>query len=88
MLISLPTAIACFLFLAAIFTSGAEAQLKKIRIAVPGYTISMISFFAAQNNGYYAAEGWDVELIATRAGTANLAVLSGSVEFSAVPLAV
>jgi NitT/TauT family transport system substrate-binding protein len=83
----LPAALACFLFVAAILTSRAEAQLKKIRMAVPGYTISMISFFAARMNGYYAAEGLDVELIATRAGTANLAVLSGSVEFSAVPLA-
>ena len=83
----LAISIACLLFAAALFTSRGEAQLKKVRMAVPGYTISMISFFAAKMNGYYAAEGLDVELIATRAGTANLAVLSGSVEFSAVPLA-
>jgi NitT/TauT family transport system substrate-binding protein len=38
-------------------------------------------------NGYYGAEGLDVELIAMRAPTANVAVLSGSVEFSGVPLA-
>ena len=67
--------------------SRAEAQLKKIRLAMPGYTISMISFLAAKMNGYYSAEGLDVDLIATRVQTANLAVLSGSVEFSAVPLA-
>ncbi len=83
----LPLPMACLLFTAAIFTSRGEAQPKKVRMAVPGYTISMISFFAAKMNGYYAAEGLEVELIATRAGTANLAVLSGSVEFSAVPLA-
>ena len=47
----------------------------------------MLSFFAAKMNGYYATEGLDVDLLATRAPTANLAVLSGSVEFSAVPLA-
>jgi ABC-type nitrate/sulfonate/bicarbonate transport system substrate-binding protein len=87
MLKQLPIGMACLLFTAAIFPSRAEAQLKKVRMAVPGYTISMISFFAAKMNGYYAAEGLDVELIATRAPTANLAVLSGSVEFSAVPLA-
>jgi NMT1/THI5 like len=79
--------VACLVFAAAIFTGRGEAQLKKVRMAVPGYTISMISFFAAKMNGYYAAEGLEVELIATRAPTANLAVLSGSVEFSAVPLA-
>jgi len=64
-----------------------EAQSRKVRVAVPGYTIAVLSFLAARMNGYYASEGLDVELIAMRAPTANLAVLSGSVEFSAVPLA-
>lgn len=57
MLRKLPIPMACLLFAAAIFTSRREAQLKKVRMAVPGYTISMISFFAAKMNGYYAAEG-------------------------------
>jgi|SRR5215510_345514 len=64
-----------------------EAQSKKVRVAIPGYTIAVLSFLAARTNGYYAAEGLDVELVAMRAPTANVAVLSGSVEFSAVPLA-
>ena len=72
---------------ASILPYEALAQLRKVRVATPGYTVSMISFFAAKAQGYYAAEGLDVELLATRAPTANLAVLSGSVEFSAVPLA-
>ncbi len=62
------------------------AQGRKVRVAMPGYTIAGISFLTAKLNGYYAAEGLDVELIAMRAPTANLAVLSGSVEFSTVPL--
>ena len=74
-------------FVATLFIGGAQAQVKKIRVATPGYTVSMLPFFAAKMNGYYAAEGLDVDLLATRAPTANLAVLSGSVEFSAVPLA-
>jgi NitT/TauT family transport system substrate-binding protein len=64
-----------------------EAQSKKVRVAIPGYTIAMMSLLAAKTNGYYAAEGLDVELVAMRAPTANVAVLSGSVEFSGVPLA-
>jgi ABC-type nitrate/sulfonate/bicarbonate transport system substrate-binding protein len=76
-----------FIVAASILPCGARAQLRKVRVATPGYTVSMISFFAAKAQGYYAAEGLDVELLATRAPTANLAVLSGSVEFSAVPLA-
>jgi NitT/TauT family transport system substrate-binding protein len=64
-----------------------EAQNRKVRVAVPGYTIAVLSFLAAKANGYYAAEGLDVELIAMRAPTANLALIGGNVEFSGVPLA-
>ena len=63
-----------------------EAQSKKVRVAIQGYTIAVLSFLAAKTSGYYTAEGLDVELIAMRAPTANVAVLSGSVEFSGVPL--
>jgi ABC-type nitrate/sulfonate/bicarbonate transport system substrate-binding protein len=63
-----------------------EAQSRKVRVAMPGYTIAGISFLTAKLNGYYAAEALDVELIAMRAQTANLALLSDSVEFSTVPL--
>src|SRR6185436_13804701 len=64
----------------------ADAQSRKVRVAMPGYTIAGLSFLTAKLNGYYAGEGLDVELIAMRAPTANLAVLSGSAEFSTVPL--
>jgi ABC-type nitrate/sulfonate/bicarbonate transport system substrate-binding protein len=64
----------------------ANAQSRKVRVAMPGYTIAGITFLTAKLNGYYAAEGLDAELIAMRAPTANLALLSGSVEFSTVPL--
>jgi NitT/TauT family transport system substrate-binding protein len=69
------------------FVQPSEAQVKKVRVAIPGYTIAVLSFLAAKANGYYASEGLDVELVAMRGPTANVAVLSGSVEFSAVPLA-
>jgi ABC-type nitrate/sulfonate/bicarbonate transport system substrate-binding protein len=65
---------------------GGNAQTRKVRVAMPGYTIAGLSFLTAKINGYYTSEGLDVELIAMRAPTANLAVLSGSVEFSTVPL--
>src|SRR5215510_14641812 len=80
--------VATFGVLLAILSSvnHSEAQSKKVRVAIPGYTIAVLSFLAAKTNGYYTAEGLDVELVAMRAPTANVAVLSGSVEFSAVPL--
>ena len=37
-------------------TTPASAQLKRVRVAVPGYTIAVLSFLAAKMNGYYAAE--------------------------------
>lgn len=79
-------AISCVVLSTAL-TGAVEAQTKKVRVAVPGYTIAVLSFLAAKMNGYYRSEGLDVELIAMRAPTANLAVLGGNVEFSAVPLA-
>ena len=81
------SAAAAVLVLCLIAASGAEAQARKVRVAVPGYTIAVLSFLAAKANGYYAAEGLDVELIAMRAPTANLALLGGNVDFSGVPLA-
>jgi NitT/TauT family transport system substrate-binding protein len=82
----LSTALAVFVTILH-FVQQSEAQSKKVRVAIPGYTIAVLSFLAAKTTGYYAAEGLDVELVAMRAPTANVAVLSGSVEFSAVPLA-
>ena len=77
----------CGLILLAVFTSNGAAQPKKVRVAIPGYTIAMVSLLAAKLNGYYAAERLDVDLVAMQAPTANLALVAGNVEFSAVPLA-
>ena len=62
------------------------AQNKKVRVALPGYTITSTPFLTSQLNGYYTQEGLDAELISMRAPTANLAVLAGNVEFSNVPM--
>ncbi|MGH7809778.1 MAG: ABC transporter substrate-binding protein [Candidatus Binatia bacterium] len=72
--------------LVAMLSARSEAQLRKVRVAMPGYTIAGISFLTAKLNGYYTGEGLDAELIAMRAPTANLALVSGNVEFSTVPL--
>ena len=82
--------IASTIFSASLLLAAAlesEAQTRKVQVAVPGYTIAVLSFLAAKANGYYAAEGLDVELIAMRASTANLALIAGNVVFSGVPLA-
>ena len=66
----------CGLVLVAAFTNPGVAQTKKVRIAIPGYTIAMVSLLAAKMNGYYTAEGLEVELVAMQAPTANLALVS------------
>jgi hypothetical protein len=44
-------------FLAILFlVNYSQAQTKKVRVAIPGYTIAVLSFLAAKTNGYYTAE--------------------------------
>ena len=62
------------------------AQNRKVRIALPGHTITSAPFLTSHMKGYYTQEGLDAELISMRAPTANLAVLAGNVEFSNVPM--
>jgi ABC-type nitrate/sulfonate/bicarbonate transport system substrate-binding protein len=45
------------------------AQTRKVRVALPGYTIASAPFLAAHIKGYYAQEGLDAELISMRAPT-------------------
>src|ERR1700739_3354089 len=77
----------CGLVLAVVFTGSGAAQTKTVRVAIPGYTIAMVSLLAAKMNGYYVAEGLETELVAMQAPTANLALVAGKVGFSGVPLA-
>jgi NitT/TauT family transport system substrate-binding protein len=79
-------AIFTLLFAASLIPRDSQAQTRKVRVAIPGYTIAALSFLAAKANGYFSAEGLEVELIAMRAPTANLALVAGNVEFSGVPL--
>jgi NitT/TauT family transport system substrate-binding protein len=60
---------------------------KTIRIAIPGYNITQISFFVAKERGFFKDEGLDVELIQMTGTLANLALMSGEVPFTSVPTA-
>jgi NitT/TauT family transport system substrate-binding protein len=74
------------LLIAVLAHDDSVAQNKRVRAALPGYTITSAPLLTAHINGYYAQEGLDAELISMRAPTANLAVLAGNVEFSNVPM--
>jgi NitT/TauT family transport system substrate-binding protein len=64
-----------------------QASAKPIRIAIPGYNITQISFFVARERGFYKEEGLDVELIQMTGTLANLALMTGEVPFTSVPTA-
>ncbi|HKY07803.1 MAG TPA: ABC transporter substrate-binding protein [Candidatus Binatia bacterium] len=63
------------------------AGAKPIRIAIPGYNITQISFFVAKERGFFKDEGLDVELIQMTGTLANLALMTGEVPFTSVPTA-
>ena len=79
----LAVSIAVFVIIAA----WHQAHAKPIRIAIPGYNITQISFFVARERGFYKEEGLDVELIQMTGTLANLALMSGEVPFTSVPTA-
>ena len=83
----LKLSLAVTLALFAVFLSRSIASAKPIRIAIPGYNITQISFFVARERGFYKEEGLDVELIQMTGTLANLALMTGEVPFTSVPTA-
>lgn len=75
--------IAFVLFL--LLAPGAEA--RKVSVGVPVLDVTMSPFVIAQERGYFAKEGLEVELVLMRGGVSNQALIAGGVEFSAVPTA-
>ena len=68
-----------------LFTSGVEA--RKVSVGVPVFDVTMSQFFIAQERGYFAKEGLEVDLVLMRGGVSNQALIAGGVDFSAVPTA-
>lgn len=83
----MPRPIHIAIILALITQASPPANAKTIRLAIPGYNITQIAFFAAKDKGYFKEEGLDVELIQMTGNLANLALMSGEVPFTSVPAA-
>lgn len=75
------------LLLAIILAASGTASARRVRLAIPGYNITQIAFFSAKDKGYFKEEGLDVDLIQMTGNLANLALMSGEVEFTSVPAA-
>jgi ABC-type nitrate/sulfonate/bicarbonate transport system substrate-binding protein len=74
-------------FLVVVLAPTPRASARNVRIALPGYNVTQIVFFAAKERGFYKEEGLDVDLIQMTGTLANLALVTGEVEFSSVPAA-
>jgi ABC-type nitrate/sulfonate/bicarbonate transport system substrate-binding protein len=44
--------------------TSAGAQTRQLKICVPDYSVGVMPFFIAKQNGYFAQEQMDVEVIA------------------------
>jgi len=70
----------CCFIVAALPTASVEAQTKKVRVAVPGYTIAVLSFLAAKMNAMGAA---DTRFTALVSGAIDASMLIAPVSFYA-----
>jgi ABC-type nitrate/sulfonate/bicarbonate transport system substrate-binding protein len=61
-----------------------HANAEVLKVAIPSTTQAVLAFNIARDNGYYRAEGLDVELILMSAPIASRALLSGDVAVATV----
>lgn len=67
------------------FSSNVEAQNRQIKICVPDYSVGVMPLFAAKQNGYYAQEQLDVDVIAGRGNLCTMGLIAGSFQFTYSP---
>lgn len=72
-----------FVLLLTIFGFVAAGEARKIHVAVPDLSMSLIAFIVSKEKHFYRDEGLEVELIKMSAPVANLALIGGNVEFGA-----
>ena len=68
-----------------IFSSNVEAQTRQLKICVPDYSVGVMPFFIAKQNGYLAQEQMDVEVIAGRGNLCTMGIIAGSFQFTYSP---
>jgi NitT/TauT family transport system substrate-binding protein len=63
----------------------AEAQIRQFKVCVPDYSVGIMPLFIAKQNGYYAQEQMDVEVIAGRGILCTMGLIAGSFQFTYSP---
>jgi len=61
------------------------AQTRQLKICVPDYSVGVMPLFAAKQNGYYAQEQLEVEVIAGRGNLCTMGLIAGSFQFTYSP---
>lgn len=67
------------------FSCDVEAQNRQIKICVPDYSVGVMPLFAAKQNGYYAQEQLDVDVIAGRGNLCTMGLIADSFQFTFSP---
>jgi len=65
--------------------SDASAQLKKIRLCVPGVGSGIMHSYIAKERGYFAQEGLEHDVLVARGQICTMALLNGQMELSSNP---
>ena len=70
-----------FFLLLTIFAFQASVQAAdKIRLAIPGPTISQLTFSVAQKRGFFREEGLEAEIILMRGNVPVAALVNGEID--------
>jgi NitT/TauT family transport system substrate-binding protein len=64
---------------------SAKAELRQFKVCVPDYSVGVMPFFIAKQNGYFAQEQIDVEVIAGRGNLCTMGLIAGSFQFTFSP---
>mgnify|MGYP001256706548 CR=1 FL=1 len=76
---------ALFLLLLLLLGNIAEAQQRQFKVCVPDYSVGVMPFFIAKQNGYFSQERIDVEVIAGRGNLCTMGLIAGSFQFTYSP---
>ncbi len=72
-------------FLLCIIASAAGAENRQFKVCVPDYSVGVMPFFIAKQNGYFAQEQMDVEVIAGRGNLCTMGLIAKSFQFTFSP---
>ena len=73
-----------FVCLAAAAEVG-HAQSRQFKVCVPDYSVGVMPFFVAKQNGYFAQEQMEVDVIAGRGNLCTMGLIAGSFQFTYSP---